>query len=135
MGVVKIIGGKVINRGVYTCADVIIKDGEIISVGSQNVHIPDDATIIDASGKWVSAGFIDLHTHGAGGGDFMDGRKDINAAMVYVNKWRDMWKNMPIYPVLVGKCVCLKALTNSVILRTVATWATAKATPTFTNTL
>lgn len=33
------------------------------------------------------------------GGDFMDGRKDINAAMVYVNKWRDMWKNMPIYGV------------------------------------
>ena len=76
MGVIKIIGGKVINRGEYTCADVIIKDGEIISVGSQNVYIPDDATITDASGKWVSAGFIDLHTHGAGGGDFMDGTLD-----------------------------------------------------------
>ena len=71
MGVIKIIGGKVINRGECTCADVIIKDGKIISVGSQNVHLPDDATIIDASGKWVSAGFIDLHTHGIAGVDFI----------------------------------------------------------------
>ena len=75
-GVVKIIGGKVINRGEYTCADVIINEGKIISVGSHNINLPEDITVIDANGKWVAAGFIDLHTHGAGGGDFMDGTQD-----------------------------------------------------------
>lgn len=29
--------------------------------------------IINAQGNWASAGFIDIHTHGAGGHDFMDG--------------------------------------------------------------
>ena len=76
MGVIKIIGGKVINRGEYTYADVVINDGKIIGVGSHNIVHPDDVTIIDATGKWVAAGFIDLHTHGAGGGDFMDGTID-----------------------------------------------------------
>ena len=33
------------------------------------------------------------------GGDFMDGRKDINAAMVYVKAWQEMWKDTPIYGV------------------------------------
>ena len=31
-----------------------------------------DYTFIDAGGNYVSAGFIDIHTHGAGGFDFMD---------------------------------------------------------------
>ena len=33
----------------------------------------DSAEIIDAGGAYLSAGFIDLHTHGGGGHDFMDG--------------------------------------------------------------
>lgn len=28
---------------------------------------------VDAGGRWVSPGFIDLHVHGGGGADFMDG--------------------------------------------------------------
>ena len=31
-----------------------------------------DYTFIDAGGNYVSAGFVDIHTHGAGGFDFMD---------------------------------------------------------------
>ena len=31
------------------------------------------------------------------GGDFMDGRKNVNDAMVNLVKWRDSWKGMPVY--------------------------------------
>lgn len=33
----------------------------------------DDDVVIDAHGRYLSPGFIELHTHGAGGHDFMDG--------------------------------------------------------------
>ncbi len=39
-------------------ATVLIRDGKIASVGT-NVTVPADATRIDASGKWVTPGFID----------------------------------------------------------------------------
>ena len=35
-----------------------------------------DALIIDAAGLYVSPGFIDLHVHGGGGHDFMDGTEE-----------------------------------------------------------
>src|SRR2546430_13502163 len=39
-------------------ATVLIRDGKIAAVGA-NVAVPTDATRIDASGKWVTPGFID----------------------------------------------------------------------------
>lgn len=32
-----------------------------------------DINVVDAKGNYITPGFIDLHTHGAGGHDFMDG--------------------------------------------------------------
>src|SRR5438874_12133491 len=39
-------------------ATVLIRDGRIAAVGT-NVAVPQDATRIDASGKWVTPGLID----------------------------------------------------------------------------
>jgi imidazolonepropionase-like amidohydrolase len=49
--------GPMIERG-----SVLIQDGRIAAVG-QNVDAPADAVVIDATGKWVTPGIIDTHSH------------------------------------------------------------------------
>jgi dihydroorotase len=57
-------GGRVIDpsRGTDGVADVYLADGEIGSVG-RNIGKPDDALVIDATGKIVAPGLIDVHVH------------------------------------------------------------------------
>lgn len=50
---------------------VVIQDGIITAVETGEVNI-EGAEVIDAGGNYISPGFIDLHTHGAGNHDFMD---------------------------------------------------------------
>lgn len=51
---------------------LLIEDGKIAALGKGNAGVAADETT-DAAGVYVSPGLIDLHTHGAGGADFMDG--------------------------------------------------------------
>ncbi|NIJ51450.1 N-acetylglucosamine-6-phosphate deacetylase [Dyadobacter arcticus] len=51
---------------------LVIEDGKIAGIHQGDIEVP-DADIIDAGGKYVAPGFIDLHIHGGGGHDFMDG--------------------------------------------------------------
>ncbi len=71
----KIINGRLLtpagNPGMGT---VVIRDGMIQAVGYGDLSAP-GARIIDAEGRYVSPGFIDLHVHGGGGFDFMDGHE------------------------------------------------------------
>lgn len=41
---------------------VLMQDGKVIAVGS-DIAAPDGAQIIDAAGKWVTPGLIDVHSH------------------------------------------------------------------------
>ena len=69
----KIINGKVLTP--YRIIDggtIAFEDGKIIYVGQGDIEAG-NCTIIDAKGNYVSPGFIDIHTHGGGGHDFMDG--------------------------------------------------------------
>lgn len=52
---------------------LLVNGSKIVGFGDE---APKDAEIVDAEGKYVSPGFIDLHTHGAGGHDFMDGTEE-----------------------------------------------------------
>lgn len=54
---------------------VIVRERRIEAVLSGHVEVP-DAVEIDAGGRFVAPGFIDLHIHGGGGADFMDGTKE-----------------------------------------------------------
>ena len=42
--------------------DVLLQDGKIVSVG-KDLSAPAGATLIDAGGRWVTPGIIDVHTH------------------------------------------------------------------------
>lgn len=54
---------------------VLISDGIISAVAEGNI-VSTDAIEIDARGKFVAPGFIDIHVHGGGGHDFMDGNEN-----------------------------------------------------------
>ena len=73
MPILKIINGTIITNGETFIGNVVLKGSLIDYVGTDNPQVPEDAQIIDAAGMWVAPGFIDMHTHGAGGADFMDG--------------------------------------------------------------
>ena len=56
-------GGQVVDPGrVNGSADVLIENGKIAAVGPK-LKAPANATVIDATGKVVMPGFIDLHVH------------------------------------------------------------------------
>ena len=52
-------------------ATVLIESGTITQLGTE-VDVPDDAQIIDASGRIVMPGFVDCHTHACWAGDRLD---------------------------------------------------------------
>jgi dihydropyrimidinase len=54
-------GGTIVNADVSTAADVLV-DGERIALIGQSLDVQADRTI-DATGRWVIPGAIDVHTH------------------------------------------------------------------------
>ncbi|RNC65650.1 N-acetylglucosamine-6-phosphate deacetylase [Proteiniphilum sp. X52] len=53
---------------------IVCGNGKIVDIANPHEVISEDGdVVIDAQNKYVSSGFIDIHTHGGGGHDFMDG--------------------------------------------------------------
>lgn len=57
-------GGRVLDpaNGLDAVQDLLIQDGKIARLG-RNLHAPDGTPTIDAAGKVVCPGFIDIHVH------------------------------------------------------------------------
>lgn len=69
----KLINGTVLTPFRYVPnGTVVVENGRIVGVHQGDVDVP-DATILDAAGNYIAPGFIDIHVHGGGGHDFMDG--------------------------------------------------------------
>ncbi len=69
----KIYNGKIITPYKIIPNGTVLVTGDTITAVSEKNIESEDAIEIDAQGKYISPGFIDIHVHGGGGYDFMDG--------------------------------------------------------------
>ncbi|MBR2615711.1 MAG: hypothetical protein IKC69_03440, partial [Clostridia bacterium] len=56
-------------------ATLLCEDGKIVDFG-QKLTVPAGAELLDAEGKYVGPGFVDIHTHAAGGKWFYENPKE-----------------------------------------------------------
>jgi imidazolonepropionase-like amidohydrolase len=99
---------------------VLLRDGRIAEVGA-SVTAPGDALVIDGTGKFVTPGIIDTHSHiGAGGvpGDNGSQTNDVNEATnpVTAHVWveHSVWPQDPQFPrTLAGGVTTIQVLPGS----------------------
>ena len=71
----RIHGGSLVTDTVQM-ADLLILDERIEGIIPTDAPIDPEYTLIDAGGCYVTPGFVDIHQHGGGGADYMDGTAD-----------------------------------------------------------
>lgn len=73
---IKIINGHIITPyRIIKNATLLIKNNQIEAISERDIEVT-GYEVIDAKGNYVSPGFIDIHIHGGGGHDFMDGTEE-----------------------------------------------------------
>ena len=99
-------------------ADVLMRDGRIVAVGA-NLDAPADAVRVDATGKWITPGIIDIHSHlGVYPSPGMRAHSDGNEATspVTPNVWAEhsIWPQDPgFHTALAGGVTVLQVLPGS----------------------
>ena len=65
-------GGKIVLPDTVKAGlDILVDNGKIVSLVPQgSVHTPE---IVPLNGAYIAPGFIDIHCHGGGGAEFIDG--------------------------------------------------------------
>jgi imidazolonepropionase-like amidohydrolase len=89
--------GPVIHDG-----SILLRDGKVVAVGA-TVDAPADAVVVDGTGKFVTPGVIDIHTHNgvyaAPGGDALsDGNEATDPTTPYVWAEHSVWPQDPQFP-------------------------------------
>ncbi|MEO5600583.1 MAG: N-acetylglucosamine-6-phosphate deacetylase [Cyclobacteriaceae bacterium] len=72
----KIFNGKIITPHRIIQGGCVVITGDTITAVSETNIEAEDAIEIDARGNYIAPGFIDIHVHGGGGHDFMDGTEN-----------------------------------------------------------
>src|SRR5690349_8728535 len=85
---------------------ILFRDGRIVAVGT-NVTAPTDATIVDGTGKWVTPGVIDTHSHlgvYAAPGTFAESDGNEATSPVTAEVWAEhsVWPQDPQMPLAVA---------------------------------
>lgn len=105
--------GPTIERG-----SILLLDGKIAAVG-QNVTAPPGALVIDASGKWITPGVIDTHSHlgvyaAPGIESLEDGNEMTNPNTAEVSAEHSLWPQDPQFDLaLAGGITTLQILPGS----------------------
>lgn len=87
-------------------ASVLIRDGKIVAVGN-NVTAPADAVVVDGTGKFVTPGIIDTHSHlgvyaAPGTQAESDGNEATNPVTAEVWAEHSIWPHDPQIPLAVA---------------------------------
>src|SRR6266850_2230012 len=97
---------------------ILFKDGRIVAVGT-NVQAPTDATVVDGTGKWVTPGVIDTHSHigvYAAPGTFAESDGNEATRPVTAEVWAEhsFWPQDPQIPLAIaGGVTTIQALPGS----------------------
>lgn len=73
MSITRFINAQLILPSGITPGEVLVRDGFIDEIAIGGAISCSTAHTVDVGGKYLAPGFIEIHTHGAGGFDFMDG--------------------------------------------------------------
>ena len=81
---------------------ILLRNGKIEAVGA-SVNAPADATVIDGAGKFVTPGFIDIHSHlgvypAPGVEANSDGNEAVRPVTAYVWAEHSVWPQDPQFP-------------------------------------
>ena len=85
VGRLKIGNGPIITQDkILSGSCLLVENGKILAIEPVDTSFP-DSQLIDAQGNYISPGFMDIHLHGGGGFDFMDGTSEafLNIAQIH----------------------------------------------------
>ena len=97
---------------------ILLRDGKIVAVGT-SVDAPTDATVVDGTGKWVTPGVIDTHSHlgvYAAPGTFAESDGNEATRPVTAEVWAEhsFWPQDPQIPLAIaGGVTTIQALPGS----------------------
>jgi len=97
---------------------ILLKDGRIVAVGT-TVQAPADAVVVDGTGKWVTPGVIDTHSHigvyaAPGTQAESDGNEATNPVTAEVWAEHSFWPQDPQIPLAIaGGVTTIQALPGS----------------------
>jgi len=103
---------------VVASGTILVKDGVIVAVGA-SVDVPAGATVIDGSGKFVTPGIIDDHSHlgvyaAPGVEALSDGNEATNPNTAQVWAEHSVWPQDPQFPrILAGGVTTVQVLPGS----------------------
>ncbi len=99
-----------VTKGTMQNGSVLIQDGKIAAIG-KNLNPPADATVVDASGKFLTPGIIDCHSHTAVEGGVNEGTVS-DSSMVNIKDVLDP-TDINIYRELAGGLTVMNVLHGS----------------------
>ena len=68
-----VVNGLIVTTDEVLSDKVLLFDEKIAAIRGKDEPLPAGCETLDAAGGYVLPGFVDLHVHGGGGADFLDG--------------------------------------------------------------